>query len=388
MLFFLFVFQCNKTIATVEEASGEGDKMVNISDLTAEIESFVHAADTDKENIESTNAMHSKLRIDEVEEDGTHEINRKNARDSSRESPESNEYYPQDEQNDVITLEKIQNLGSMDIDVSNNSERCKKSPVKIIIRAPTEEEPIAEQETETTQSIEIIHETEDSEKDTTHSQQETQIIEVIENQKKETLNHPGAQAESVSAMVVNNEPVNDKQVNTEPIKELIDTQDDNTTPTSAAVEFILESDAQSETTTSLRITESTDDLPSAAESKPTKEEEETVQIRPKPPVETEIEKTKEFEIESKSQLLQNCNIRTVPLKLDSPKTSKRNNSDGEVTEKQKPIPPQRRRSVKEIIDSINKCQSLLKINQKENGIKKDKVSPTQASSSFSGTASS
>lgn len=408
MSIFLFTFQSNKTIATVEETSGDGDKVVNISNLTAEIESFVQAADTDKENIESTNALHSELSIDE-DKTRTNEINRENARDLSRQSPESNEYYSQDEQNDVITLDKIQNLGSMDIDVSNNSERCKKSPVKIIIRAPTEEEPIPEEETKTIQSIEIIREAKGSEKETTHIQEEQITIETIENQKEETVNQPIVQAESFSSVVVHAEPLN-----VEPIKEIIDTKDDNcsntnelidtqdddcsnTTPTSTAVEFILENDAQIENTTSLRITESTDDLPSAAESKPAKDEEEQVQIRPKPPVETQIEETKEFEIASqvntmaelKLQLLQNCNIRTVPLKLDSPKSTKRNNSDGEVTEKQKPIPPQRRRSVKEIIDSINKCQSLLKINQKENGIKKDKVSPTQASlSSFTATASS
>lgn len=406
LFIFLFAFQSNKTIATVEETSGEGDKIVNISNLTAEIESFVHAADTDKENIESTNALHSELRIDEDETE-INEINQKNVKDSLRQSPESNEYYPQDEQNDVITLEKIQNLGSMDIDVSNNSERCKKSPVKIIIRAPTEEEPIAEPETKTIQSIEIIREAEDSEKEKTHIQDEQIIInEAIENHKDEMMNHHIVQAESVNAVVINAEPVNDNQINTESLreiigttddncsntKELIDTQDDDCSdsmPTSVAVDFILENVAQNETTTSLRITESTDDLPNAAESKPAKEEEEEkVQIRPKRRVETEIEKTKEFEKALK--LLQNCNIRTVPLKLDSPKATKRNQSVGEVkSEKQKPIPAHRRRSVKEIIDSINKCQSLLRINQKENGVEKDKVGPTQASSSsFSATASS
>lgn len=400
LLFFLFAFQFDKTITTVEETSG--DKVVSISNLTAEIESFVQAADTDKENIKSTNVLHSELRIDE-DDSRTNEINRENARDSSRQSPESNEYYPQDEQNDVITLEKIQNLGSMDLNVSNNSERCKKSPVKIIIRAPTEEEPIAKEETETIQSIE-----------TTHIQEE-QTIAAIENHKVETVNQPIVEAESVGTVGVNAEPVNDNQVNAEPLnvepirenidtKEPFDTQDDDyskTTPTSVAVEFISENDAQHETLTSLRITESTDDLPSAAESRPAKEEEEEeegeVQLRPKPRVETKIEETKEFEkasqVETKTELklrlLENCNIRTVPLKLDSPKSTKRNNSDGELIEKQKPIPPQRRRSVKEIIDSINKCQSLLKINQKENGIEKDKVSPTQASSSsFSVSASS
>lgn len=404
--FFVFLhFQSTKTITTVEETSGEGDKndeTVNITNLTAEIESFVRTADTDKENIE--NVLHSELRIEEDERPTNEE------KSTSRQSPESNDYYPQEEQIDMVTLEKIQNLGSKDMDVSNNSERCKRSPVKILIRAPTDEEPMSEE-------AENIHETKDTERETVIVERE-QITKSNENNTEITANQSTDVAsnqqtvnqqtievsikpsteDSIQSTTVEQPDISNETVinviHTEPLNDIAEIDEDasNTTPTSAAVEFILENDTSVIDETNLRITESTDDL----SNKPTKSLDETEEVQLRPKISIDITKSKKNETshpirspaEEKSNFLRNFDIRTVPLKLDSPSATKKNDFNDKTGKKIPPTPPQRRRSVKDIIDSINKCQSLLKINQNPNKNKaeKEKINLAQASSSSSSSS--
>lgn len=141
-----------------------------------------------------------------------------------------------------------------------------------------------------------------------------------------------------------------------------------TTPTSSAVEFILENEIVTDATETphttlnpLITTESTDNLAK-------------VETEPSPTNDPITSKTKEEKtvlerecepVNKSSNTFSRFEVRSIPIKLDSPKIRK-----NDVDAKRKPpTPPQRRRSVREIIESINKCQSLLKINQ---GSKADK----------------
>lgn len=299
----------------VEDVKDHNDT-VNITNLTAEIESFVRGVDEEKIEVTET-------------KNKTHE--------NERQSPESNDFYPQDNHSEGITIEKIQNLGASNVD---SNERSKRSPVKILIRAPTdEEEPVAIRNTNEEFEFKEPEIDEYCTKDT-------------ENKKHKT----GA------------EKVNSQE------------SEGTTTPTSSAVEFILENENLVNNTL-LKITESNDDLTkfqtqssvsSVAQEMETKAEENiSAQERQCEPVNESSKTFSRFE------------IRSIPLKLDSPNSKKRDIG----VKREPPTPPQRRRSVKEIIESINKCQSLLKVNQdlKIEKSEKDKVSIDllQASSSSS-----
>lgn len=401
---FSSIFQSNKTITTVEESSHEAEKRnetVNITNLTAEIESFVRTADTDEESIvehrkQSTNdskKTNSNIKYENVE------ISNKN----TRQSPESNDYYPHDEQQcDDVTIEKIQNLGAMDNDLSNNSERCKRSPVKILIRAPTEEEQtlatINEDSSKAVVEPESDYETKDTEQETI----------IVESQQIEKKNEEKKVVDPVPNVIENEKIESVKSVDEE---DEIRTKA-NFTPTSTEVEFILENNKDDQPqpeenlAMNLRITESTDDLTKIKEETPqtvTKYEVVNEPLKPASPILTKkINSTKENEPDQskvttngaercvvvEKNVATTFRVSTIPLKTDSP-VAIRKATNLATTEKKRepPTPPQRRRSVKDIIESINKCQSLLKVNQdqRKNKLETDKTNANLLQSTSSST---
>lgn len=344
-------------VATVDEESRNEtetlNETVNITNLTAEIESFVRTADTEKETIidakqtEDQTAFKDEesgtIRKNEIEDEKLHA----KYQQTSRESPESNEYYPEDDKFEEITVEKIQNLGSTDFNVSN--ERCKKSPVKILIRAPTDEDPMP---------VAI----DDSTDEFVDKDKEREVL--VESQKI-CIEEPVNENNSTK---VDDSPEKDEENTDKNDSVELQSVNESTTPTSSAVEFILESDnnfrneSNLNSVTELKITESCDDL-----TKIGSEEQSDI-------VEAEVSRSINFEVHS------------VPLKSDSPELRKKEYQEPNGMKKEPPTPPQRRRSVKEIIESINKCQSLLKFNQdiKTSKVEKDKIN----SEFFHGSTSS
>lgn len=266
--------------------------------MTAEIELFVHTADTDRESIKIDQGSIYPQKIERIESK------------TSRQSPENNDYYTQD-QFDEITMEKIQNLGTP------------RSPVKILIRAPTDEESSLEEESES----ELI---EECEKKVGCSGTEDHFVPSSSNNTGRTGSElqTNAKLELQSEVLKGNE---EKPKSQESVEE--------TTPTSSAVEFILENQNHEEDLNVLKITESNDDL-------------------------TNIESNDRSQTK---KVFNTFEVQTIPLKLDSPKLRRKVTDDS--TKNIPPTPPQRRRSVKEIIESINKCQSLLKINQRNKVVK-------------------
>lgn len=324
---------------------------MNITNLTAEIESFVRIADTEKEIIDSNQTKEIE-KCDTISETIQNESSDKNK--ASRQSPESNDYYPQDNKFEKITVEKIQNLGATDI---NSNERSKRSPVKILIRAPTDEEPVS------TNDEEDDFETRDTETEIVIVEQSCIEKQLIDDSEKNNAVEIKSQGEAVEYSerinsLVEAEECVDKDEHIE-----YQMTNESTTPTSSAVEFILENDNFSEIEMSLRtahelkITESIDDLTKIGDEKA-----------------NELNEQYTESANESGTALNKFEVCSVPLKLDSPKLRKKEIEQG-GTRKEPPTPPQRRRSVKEIIESINKCQSLLKMNQDSttSKVEKDKI---------------
>ncbi|XP_031619115.1 kinesin-like protein KIF20B isoform X2 [Contarinia nasturtii] len=388
-------------IATVDETKVECEtdndlnETVNITNLTAEIESFVRTADTDKETIKSKEAESSALKIEEtyvdIKENGNEKLK------ISRQSPESNDYYPHDDHCEEIPMEKIQNLGTTDV---NSNKRCKQSPVKILIRAPTDEEttlvideePTLEEEhkIEYKQSENDNYDTKDTEQEIiivkhdvrefTHNnpkealhQEEKVLHESKTPHEEEKVSQEGEKEMSHEEPEINDAEKMETKEPSESIKIVEDTEG-TTTPTSSAVEFILENENMTDSSevTVLKITESNEDL---SKLEPAQNDTENQTIIKDPVVTESNRSTFRFE------------VRSVPLKFDSPKTRKKDIGTDGGKKREPPTPPQRRRSVKEIIESINKCQSLLKVNHdlKTDKSEKDKINTDlcQASSSSS-----
>lgn len=307
--------------------------------MTAEIESFVRTADTDLEIIDRKQIEEENV-ITNVENFNIHEYNEKSQ--TIRRSPEENDCYPKNIQLMELTTEKIQNLGESDI---NCNERCKKSPIKILIRAPTDEETLINDEdiesgedlkyedtTTTAVAMQKDHE-DQSHKNNHYHDSNADInkngsqIDLVENV---NLKHIENESDTTLAPILEN----NVQIN--------DSEEDVNTPINTSNELILVEDIQTNYTvpieTELKITESNEDLPATKPNTYLAKDENT------------------------------CKVQTIPLKWDSPEMRKKIIDVG----KEPPTPPQRRRSVKEIIDSINKCQSLLKVNQNLKSNKTDK----------------
>lgn len=309
---YYFYLQPNK-IATVEvELNSEPEKQqdsADITNLTAEIESFVRIADTDKEMLASqVKEMRTESEI--VEESQL----------CSRQSPEHNECYSEE-----ITIERIQNLGEMD--ENKSSSQCKKSPVKILIRAPTDEEPSPKIDENSKVITEIANNDEIEDTFRTISVEINEVNEVNKKFKKET------HIECDEELTVKDPS---KTIPTTTVIEELKAQNDADTPSNSY-----------SAVTELKITESSDDLTQIQpESEETKQIAAEVIDEPKNSPKEEREQNGSMKYGDSS-----TKVSLIPLRV----------KNGGA--KEPPTPPQRRRSVKEIIESINKCQSLLKVNQ-------------------------
>lgn len=252
-------------------------------------------------------------------------------RKESRESPESNDFYPQDERAEPITFEKIQNLGASDLDVTNNSERCKSSPVKIFVRAPSDEDAA---KTGMTTVVEI-----ECDYETTNAVKETDKVECESSEKP-------VDEEAVKSHVISKE-TNEEEKSQPEIKKTSHETNLNGTANGSA---------------ELRITESTEELYVGDQAKG---ETETVAGA------SSTEEANISTVNGVEKPFRLYDVRTIPLKTNSPIALRRRTieSDGSLIGPQK---PSRRRSVKEIIESINKCQGLLKLNQEQRTSKIDK----------------
>lgn len=414
-----------------ERSNAHADDGVNISNLTAEIESFVKIADTDKEklrespekNLQQPQQQPAMLHIDEdgvdirspvpqetktvvvrvtttaqiLRESGdkngekchTHELNNNNKNNNkknqaiatdidTRQSPENNDYYPAD--GDTISTdskvrttscEKLQNLVTETDVANNNVRRCKKSPIKILIRAPTDDD--TENEVDEF-SVEIVENGDNNNR--TITPLSTEVDEILENACREAN-----RVVSEIGLGVDRKSISDTSVgqnstlpNESPSLSVVTSRTDIKTIEAKNVElkladnFIVAAEKKpvktktietvrldpiitesTEPIAELKITESTDDLTKIPSTKP-------------------IPKTTIFE------------VRNIPLKGFSSNLTRKeidlrkeqeDDEQQEVAIRNKPMkptatptPPQRRRSVKEIIESINKSQSLLKMNQK------------------------
>lgn len=179
-----------------------------------------------------------------------------------------------------LSIEKIQNLGETEFE---SNEKSDANPVKIFVRAPTDEE----------------------------SEVEFKTLECTPSLPEESVPCEVAQCHSETK-----------------------TLEDIKTPNNSSMEFKLENVSnRDEFLSELKITESNDDLTT---------------IKPN----TCFAKA----YDGKMSTVNKFDEQT--LELDSMEFREKK------MEKKPNTPSQRRRSVKEIIESINKCQSLLKINQK------------------------
>lgn len=324
---------------------GKCDDSVNIISLTAEIQSFVKIAahDADEGHKNDQSKPNEEVEPTTKEED-TNQM---------RQSPESNDFYVSEghasSQNDELTFDKIQNLGvAGDYELVNNYERVKSSPVKILIQQPTEED----------------NESESASNEPGEEPNTNKMIDATDIALPDALDNKD----------LDNKPLENKDQHDdfEPMAD--DSRNECNTPTSQEVENILESQNRysiNSTSTSLRITESYEDLPAQANATSNFE---VVNI----PLEiSPLELPKSEVKEELSTINSRFEIRTVPLKNFSPEPIRKSSvshieTNGTAAKEAPPTPPRRNRTVKEIIESINKSQSLLKINQDKNE-SKDKL---------------
>lgn len=334
--------QADKSAILIAETSDEttyNGKRDDISNLTAEIESFVKTAaiiteenETD-ERLESTEgvvpAIQEVTLLKQLEKMG-----------QMRQSPESNDFYVGDESarnlQDKLTVDKIQNLGAAcDYDGVNNNEGGKRSPVKILIREPTEED----NKVEVATNIQL---TDAASENKANDLTDTVLSDALANKiEKERTKEDKPRADCFAI-------------------------DECNTPTSLEVENILENQNRY-SIDSLRITESCDDLLNQLNEESTSNFE--ISNIPLQTMLVELpENDNLFEMKDETSTLSRFEVRTVPLKNCSPGPIRKNSCNETVknvttTDEAPPTPPRRLRTVKEIIESINKSQSLLKINQ-------------------------
>lgn len=318
-----------------------------------------------------------------VESDGTktNTISTVESGQNARQSPENNEYYPERESDSPdrksnqtheanTSYEKIENLGAqVNLSNDNNCDRSKRSPVKILIRSPTDEDKDDEETTP--------NENKPAEEEAPKFSQKFKGKKIVFKYEDE----PEKDDENKK-----NVTVNVKKNGTDAFTQ------GNTTPKSTEVEFILEHE-QCETINDssihineLKITESTDDLRVTSPTDVTAKKFETQNIPLEPSSPVLSRKTVDLKNEESSNEQRNktsssppkttmFEVRSVPLKNFSPMPDRKQADsstsavEDDVIIRNKndkpPTPPQRRRSVKEIIESINKSQSLLKVNQKD-----------------------
>lgn len=299
----------------------------DITNLTAQIQTFVRIADTDKETLENEIIDESKEhniqhRVDAVE---------KNDLLPARKSPESNEFYPQECYPDEITFEKIQNLGEIN---ENCNEKCEKSQVKILIRAPTEEETALNIDDPCAKCTEI-------ETNNVYENQNTSLLHTISE--KDENSEDKHQEINMKTNIEYNENLK--------------IPDQSETALKLDEDMIAESKSDPNLKmTELKITEYLDDLTEGRQIQTNETEQMIVSM----------------ETNSSEKMKSPLCSETFDIK-----------NDGEI--KKLPTPPVRRRSVREIIESINNCQKLLKVNQEVQTNRVNNMDSFQTSTSSSKT---
>lgn len=283
----------------------EPNETIDLTDLTSEIALFIRTGDADKEKLESMTIETDEPEI-EIPRHGQESLPR-----------HGQDFHPQRERSEQLTIEKIENLGE-----TESNEVIRKSPVEIIVRAPTDEE---------TGRIKL-----NAEIVTSH---------IVENKQIQTV------AESLESINQTSEDdLEEFQNNSKNLREML-------TSPETAVKANNRNNGKhihKYPVIELKISESFDDLTVAENVVPM-----GFSVRGDIGSSGSVDTTKGH---------------SIPIELDSPEKLKKQFQFCDI-KKQQPT-PHKRRSVNDIIDSINKCQSLLNVNQgfKANKVEKDEVS--------------
>ncbi len=271
---------------------------------------------------------------------------------NSRASPENNEDYPErtsqtpDADMEAVKIRKVNSVKQLN--VSDNGELAPNvdvSPPRIIVRKPTEDWEDDE---------EIRLNDDDANPGSSEEAPKTPISSEVEFILEQTVSSPSTSSniqnretevvvlETVQIVESNESKIDKPKISA---KKNFENSLENSSIKNQHEQPIVESTF--EDVPELKIVESSDDLTNTPDDVPI------------------------------SQSSDRYKIRFVALKNFSPEPQRRdvvelrphnNNQDFDVEDIDlPPAPPQRRRSVKDIIASINKSQSLLKINQKPNG---------------------
>lgn len=418
---FDFTFQTSSDITTVEETSLEGSgkvDMAEIHNLTAEIESFVRHADTDEDKLRESPEKSTKpvvrppsparrSSIDQITQTKPY---------VARNSPPTQGRTRNSPPKQIVTTKVTMTSRSSPESSGPSSEdriveTIVSAPNETIIRPPTSTRVSPENNDE----YPIDRSSETPERDVRVASRETSPVVLVKVNSEKQLNVSQTSVTTASKFAKSSPPKIIIRGATEDYEDSLEEQPlppapnhAVTTPRSSEVEFILEHEQHEivrtyhtpkpQTIDELKITESCEDLTSDAKQSTPAVDLEKYQIRyvplrnftPEPEYrEVEQHKTISKELNSNgiiynsrqnsqsTSVVKSTEIDKKPtsIMIQSKETMRQNDVQatlpGETNEvvivrKVPPEPPQRRRSVKDIIASINKCQSLLKINQ-ENG---------------------
>lgn len=410
----VLTFQTSSDITTVEETAHEGSEkvdMAEIHNLTAEIESFVRHADTDEDKLRESPEKSTKpivkppsqprrSSIDQITQTTSYTArNSPPTQDKSRSSPPKQI---------VTTKVTMTSRSSPERPPSEdrNIQTVVSVPKETIIRPPTSTRVSPENNDE----YPIDRSSETPERDVRVASRETSPVALTKVSSEKQLN---VTETTITAPSKSSPPKIIIRGATEDYDDSLEGQPlpaapnhAVTTPRSSEVEFILEHEQHEivrtyytpkpQTIDELKITESCEDLTASKDTAPAVDlEKYKIRYVPlrnftpepehreseQPTVRTEfhsngiipnsrqnyqsstVSKSAEIAKKSPSPMIQSSETIRQNEALSSPSDD---TNEVVIERKIPPEPPQRRRSVKDIIASINKCQSLLKINQ-ENG---------------------
>lgn len=378
--------------------------MAEIHNLTAEIESFVRHADTDEEKLRESPEKSSKPVVkppfpprrsstDQITQTTPYVArNRPPIQDISRNSP------PKQIVTTKVTMTSRSSPESSRPPSEDRNVQTIVStvPKETIIRPPTSTRVSPENNDE----YPIDRSSETPERDVRVASRETSPVALVKVSSEKQLNVSETTVTRTDKFAKSNPPKIFIRGATEDYEDSLEEQPlppapihTVTTPRSSEVEFILEHEQHEivrtyhtpkpQTVDELKITESCEDLTTDSKNATPTVDLEKYKIRyvplrnftPEPEYrEAEQQKTVRTEFNSNGKIHNSrqsyqSSSAGKSVEIDKkPPNSMIQSSDDEVVIERKvpPEPPQRRRSVKDIIASINKCQSLLKINQ-ENG---------------------
>lgn len=386
--------------------------MAEIHNLTAEIESFVRHADTDEEKLrespeKSTGpvAKHSpparRSSIDQITQTTLY-VARNSPPTQSRNSPPKQ-----------IVTTKVTMTSRSSSESSRPPSEERNNEVQAIVSVPNETTTVRPPSStrvspENNDEYPIDRSSETPERYVLVASRETSPVALAKVCSEKQLNVSDTTVTTTSKFKKSSPP---KIIIREATEDYDDSLEEHplpaapahavTTPRSSEVEFILENEQHEiirtyhtpkpQTIDELKITESCEDLTADTKHTAPTVDLEKYKIRyvplrnftPEPePHESDQHKTdfnSNGKIHNFRQTYQSSSVgKSVEIRTNPPSELRRHsdavaspssdNNEVVITKKVPPEPPQRRRSVKDIIASINKCQSLLKINQ-ENGTK-------------------